>query len=75
VRSNLIGRLTGLLLLLASAAGIALGGFWAFMKASGAEVDYCDGSQCISGWYPAGTILLVAALAGLLGLALLRARL
>jgi hypothetical protein len=63
--------LGGLLLLLAALAG-AVGGLWAFMKAAGAEVDYCPGSGCTSGWYLAVGLLTLALAAGVAGVALLR---
>lgn len=64
-------RSLGFLLLgLAFVAG-ALGALWAFMKAAGAEVDFCRGDSCTSGWYFAGGFLAVAAVAALVGVALL----
>ena len=65
-------KLLGGLLVLSAAIGIAIGGFWGFMKASGAEVDVCEGSSCTSGWYYAGPILVGALALGAVGVALLR---
>jgi hypothetical protein len=65
--------LGGLFLLLAVAAG-GLGGLWAFMKAAGAEVDYCPRSDCTSGWYFAGALLAVAVAAAAVGVGLLRGK-
>jgi hypothetical protein len=62
----------GALLMFLAAIGLALGGLWAFMKASGAEVDVCTGRSCTSGWYYAGPILAGAVVAGAIGIALLR---
>ena len=42
------------------------------MKAAGAEVDYCPGSECTSGWYFASGLLAFAAAA--VGVGLLRGR-
>jgi hypothetical protein len=66
--------LAGALLVLAAAAGLAFGGFWAFMKAAGGEVDICrnPGEECTSGWYYAGPILAVSLLVLVLGVVLLR---
>jgi hypothetical protein len=44
------------------------------MKAAGAEVDICSGSECTSGWYFVAPILVGAVVMGLIGMALLRAR-
>jgi hypothetical protein len=44
------------------------------MKAAGAEVDYCPGSHCTSGWYFAGALLAFAAAAAVFGVALLRGK-
>jgi hypothetical protein len=65
--------LGGLFLLLAVAAG-GLGGLWALMKAAGAEVDYCPGSGCKSGWYFAGGLLALAVAAAVAGVGLLRGK-
>ena len=62
----------GALFLLAAVAGLAVGGLWAFMKAAGAEVDWCNRGDCTSGYYGAGAILLVAVIVGAIGVALLR---
>ncbi len=66
--------LVGLLLLLVAAGAGVLGGTWAYVKASGAEVDFCQGAGagCLSGWYPAGTILAFSLLLGVAGVVLLR---
>jgi len=65
-------RPTGVLLLVAAVVVGAVGGTWAALKALGAEVDYCRGSGCASGWYPALGMLAVATVAALAGVALLR---
>ncbi len=74
--SDAIRKLIGGVLVLAAAAGAAVGGFWALMKASGAEVDLCTGGggECTSGWYPALAFLSGAVVAGALGVRLLRRR-
>ena len=59
--------------LLAGAIGTVIGGFWAFMEASGAEVDVCSGQNCTSGWYYAAPILIASVVVGVIGVALLRA--
>jgi hypothetical protein len=69
-----VRRASGALLVLVAAVGAAIGGLWVFMKAAGAEVDICSGSECTSGWYFAGLILVGAVVIGRIGLALLRAR-
>jgi hypothetical protein len=51
-----------------------LGGVWGFMKAAGAEVDYCPESECTSGWYFAGGLLALAVAAAAVGFVLLRSR-
>lgn len=61
-----------MLLILGAAIGAAIGGLWAFMKGSGAEVDVCNGPSCTSGWYYAGPILVGAVVIGMIGVALLR---
>jgi hypothetical protein len=63
----------GAFLLLGAAIGAAIGGAWAFMKASGAEVDICNGPSCTSGWYYAASILMGAVVVGAIGVTLLRA--
>jgi hypothetical protein len=68
-----VRTLLGGLLVLSAAIGVAIGGFWGFMKAFGAEVDICEGSNCTSGWYYAGPILVGAFVVGAIGVALLRA--
>jgi hypothetical protein len=65
-------KLLGGLFVLSAAIGLAIGGFWGFMKASGAEVDICDGGNCTSAWYYAGPILVGALMLGAIGVALLR---
>lgn len=67
-------RTLGMVLVLIALPSLAVGGLWAFMKASGAEVDFCEGGSCVSGWYPAATLLVVGFASGLAGLTLLRAR-
>ena len=67
-------RASGALLVLVAAVGAAIGGLWAYMKAAGAEVDICSGSECTSGWYFVAPILVGAVVMGLIGMALLRAR-
>jgi hypothetical protein len=67
-----VRKLLGGLLVLGAAVGVAIGGFWGFMKASGAEVDICDGRNCTSGWYYAGPIVVGALVLGAIGVALLR---
>lgn len=62
----------GALLMLVAAIGFGVGGLWAVAKAGGAEVDYCDGPNCVSGWYPAGAILVVAVVLAFFGVWLLR---
>jgi hypothetical protein len=66
--------LAGALLVLIAAAGLVIGGFWAYMKAAGGEVDICrdPGGECTSGWYYAGPILAVSVLVLALGVGLLR---
>jgi hypothetical protein len=65
--------LGGLLLLLAVAVG-AVGALWAFMKAAGAEVDYCPESECTSGWYIAAMLLSLPVLAAVAGALLVRGK-
>lgn len=67
-------RALGALLVLAAVIGVAVGGLWSFMKASGAEVDICSGGgpNCTSGWYYAAPILVGAIVSGVIGVALLR---
>jgi hypothetical protein len=55
-----VRRASGALLVLVAAVGAATGGLWAYMKAAGAEVDICSGSECTSGWYFARPILMGA---------------
>ncbi len=55
----------------AALAGV-LGGLWAFMKAAGAEADYCDGQNCTSGWFGAVAFLALAVITGLVGWSFLR---
>ena len=63
----------GALLVASAVVCAAIGGMWAFMKAGGAEVDFCSGSTCTSGWYPATGLLLLALVVGAVGAALIRA--
>lgn len=65
-------RMIGALLFVVALVAAAVGGSWAFMKAAGAEVDYCAASDCTSGWYPASALLALAAVAGLASIRLLR---
>jgi hypothetical protein len=69
-----VRTLVGLLLLLFAAGAGVLGGAWAYMKASGAEVDVCPGrgAGCLSGWYPAGAMLAFALFVAVAGVVLLR---
>jgi hypothetical protein len=48
-----VRRFAGAVLVLVAAVGVAFGGLWAFMKATGAEVDICGTGEegCTSGWY------------------------
>lgn len=70
--SSHMARAVGVLLILVGSGGVVIGGFWAFMKANGAEVDFGDGPNRISGWYPSVTILLAGLAAGAVGVAVLR---
>lgn len=66
--------LLGVLLVGFAALASGVGALWAFMKAAGAEVDYCPDAKCTSGWYPATGILVSALILGVLGLVTLRGR-
>jgi hypothetical protein len=68
----LVRRLAGSVLALVAALGLAVGGFWGYMKAAGGEVDICDGPSCTSAWYYVVPTLLIALLVGVIGVALLR---
>jgi hypothetical protein len=69
-----VRKVGGGVLLLIALLCASLGGFWAYMKAAGAEVDICGtGEQgCISGWYFAGPLLFAAVVFGLLAAAAFR---
>ena len=67
-----MARLVGALLLLAGAIGAAVGGIWAVLKASGAEVDICNGPRCTNGWDYAGPILVGSVAIAAIGIAVLR---
>jgi hypothetical protein len=69
-----VRRLVGALLVLIAAAGLVIGGFWAYAKAAGGEADICTdaGGECTSGWYYAAPILAVSVLVLALGVGLLR---
>ena len=67
-----MSRSVGVVLLVVALLAGLVGGFWAFMKAAGAEVDYCDGPNCTSGWYGAAAFLALALIVGGVGLGLLR---
>jgi hypothetical protein len=65
-------RLVGGVFIGAALLAGAIGGLWAYMKAGGAEVDLCGGSDCTSGWYPATAFLGSAVVLGVLGTVVLR---
>lgn len=66
-------RLLAILLLLIAVGAAVGGGMWAFMKASGAEVDICErGDACTSGWYGEAVFLVFAVFVGAAGFTLLR---
>jgi hypothetical protein len=69
-----VRALAGVLLIVISLGGIAIGGFWAFMKAAGAEVDICTdaGGGCTSGWYYAVPILMSSLVVAAIGILLVR---
>jgi hypothetical protein len=67
-------RFAGAVLVVIAAAGLVVGGFWAYMKAAGGEVDICrdPGGKCTSGWYYALPILAGSAVVLVIGVVLLR---
>ena len=69
-----MGRATGVAAFVLAVLLGALGGLWAFMKAAGAEVDYCRGGGCTSGWYVVALLLGLAVLAAVVALGLLRGK-
>jgi hypothetical protein len=70
--TELVGKAIGVLLLLAAAASGAMGVLWAVFKTFGSEWDYCGSGGCTSGYVGAALLLGFAAIAGLVGLRLLR---
>jgi hypothetical protein len=62
----------GLVLVVGALFVGAIGALWTSMKASGAEVEYCPGATCTSGWYLATALLVGAVALGAIGAAILR---
>jgi hypothetical protein len=59
----LIRGLSGLVLVFGGAAAVAIGVTWTYLAIAGSEWDYCNGSECIPGYY--GALIPVVAGVGL----------
>ena len=67
-----VAKVLGVLLLVAAGAAGLVGLLWAVFKIIGNEWDYCRGGDCTSGYVVAAVLIVFAAIAGLVGLRLLR---
>jgi hypothetical protein len=67
-----VDKLLGALLLLVAAAAGLIGVTWMIFDAVGTEWDYCPDGDCIAGWKMGAGFTLVAVLAGVVGVSLLR---